>query len=143
PARERRLRPHLVVEPLRVRAGRTARAVLARELQHLRDVEGTPAGLPLLDLRLAGEPVGHDDRLVVELAHLREQALLAALHRDLVVALLEAPRAGEPAAAGLERLHLDAHLLQQLDLRVDAAGRLVVAVPPDEGLAVEPRRLDA
>ena len=55
---------------------------------------------------------------------------------------LEAPRAGEPAAAGLQRLHLDAHLLQQLDLRIDAAGRLVVAVPPDERLALERRRLD-
>ena len=64
------------------------------------------------------------------------------VHRDVVVAGLEAPRAGEPAAAGVERLDLDAHLLQQLDLGVDAAGRLVVAVAPDEGLALEPRRLD-
>src|SRR6478752_7083978 len=55
---------------------------------------------------------------------------------------LEAPRAGEPAAAGLQRLDLDAHLLQQLDLGIDAAGRLVAAVAPDERLALERRRLD-
>src|SRR5262249_30055788 len=77
------------------------------------------------------------------LAHPREQTLLAALHRDLVMSGLEPPRACEPAAAGVQRLDLDAHLLQELHLGVDAAGRLVMAVPPDERLACERRRLAA
>ena len=54
----------------------------------------------------------------------------------------EAPRAGEAAAAGLHRLGLDAHLAQQLELGIDPSRRLVVAMPPDEGVALERRRLD-
>jgi hypothetical protein len=65
--------------------------VLVRELQDLRGVQGAASRVPLLDLGLAGEAVGDDDRCLVELAHLRQQPQLAALHRDLVVPGLEAP----------------------------------------------------
>jgi hypothetical protein len=46
-------------EAFRVGAGQARSAVVEGHLQHLGDVEGPAAGF-LLDLCLAGEPVGHD-----------------------------------------------------------------------------------
>ena len=48
-------------ETLRVRALGAGRAMLARELQKLRGVEGAPAGVALLDLMPAREAVGHHE----------------------------------------------------------------------------------
>src|SRR5436309_398141 len=55
---------------------------------------------------------------------------------------LESPRAREPAAAGLQRLRLHAHLPEQLELGLDAPRRLLMAMPPDERLPLEPGTLD-
>src|SRR5205823_12908962 len=139
---ERRLRPHFIVEVLGPRARGARDAVLASELQYLRHVECPAPRLALLDLRLARETVGDDQRLVVELAHPGQEPLLAAGHGHAVMGCLEPPRAGKPAAACGQRLDLDAHLLPQLDLGIDASRRLAAAVTPDEGLALEARRLD-
>src|SRR5262249_33671315 len=46
PATEGRLRAHLVVEALGSCSGGTGRALLVRELQHLRDVEPPPPRVP-------------------------------------------------------------------------------------------------
>src|SRR5581483_9658883 len=117
------------------------RVAAAGELHDLRDVQRLAADA-LLDLRLAREPVGDDERLAVRLAHLREERALAARLRDLVVAGLVAPRSRHAAAAAVEDLDLDPHRLEQLLLRLDPARRLVVAVAVQERAAPERRQLD-
>ena len=116
--------------------------MLPGQLHHLRHVEAAAAGLTLLDLGLAAEAVGDDDVVECGLADLRQHAELADLHRQVVVLGFEPPRAGQAAAAALGLLDLDAHPLQQLELGLDPAGRLVVAVPPHERLPAQLRHVD-
>ena len=56
---------------------------------------------------------------------------------------LVAPAAGHAAAAGVELLDLESHLLEQRLLGVDAARGLVVAVAVEKRLPLQERRLPA
>ena len=71
----------------------------------------------------------------------RQQRLLAAGHRHLVVVGLEAEGAGEAAAAGVEEGDVEAGLGEKVAVGPHAHHRLVVAVAVDDGLAGELRRL--
>src|SRR6185503_12268258 len=104
----------------------------ARVVDHLGNVERTPAHIGIGELGLAREAVGHDDRARRRVAHPRKQAFLGAPHRDLVVTLLETPRTGEPAASTSEQFGLKAHATEQVELMLHATGRLVVTVTPYE-----------
>ncbi len=57
----------------------------------------------IADLGLAGEPVGHHQRIAI-FPDGRQQRLFAALERKLVLALLESPGPGQPAARPSELL---------------------------------------
>src|SRR4051794_14737411 len=79
---------------LRPALGQRAPSPLPGKLHHLRDVQRAPAGAGVGDLRAAGEAVGHDHPPVVGVADRGQQGLLAAVHRDVVLALFEPPRTG-------------------------------------------------
>ena len=58
-----------------------------------------------------------------------------------MLVLLEAPRACEAAAAGVEDLEVEAHLLVELSLGGEPHDGVLVAVAVNKGLAREPRRV--
>ena len=83
-----------------------------RHLQHLRRVQRAPLG-ELLDLRLAGEPVGDDQGASLRASRTAGSRRCSAIaHGDLVVPVLEAERPGQPAAARVEDLEVEAHALE-------------------------------
>src|ERR1700686_4786206 len=85
---------------------------IERYLNRLGQVNGVAPGR-LLYLFSTAEAVRHDQRIGVGCADGRQQHALTDGLRHRELAGLEAERSGHAAAAGIERLQLDAHLPQQ------------------------------
>src|SRR3982751_2618049 len=102
-----------------------------------------PSARGLLDLLAAAETVSDDQRVLRGLANARQQHTLADAHRDVVMLALEAERAGHAAAAGIEMLEVEAHLLQDLFLRLELHDRFVMAVALDDRFALQLRHSKA
>src|SRR5436305_1705902 len=73
----------------------------------------------LRDLLAAAETISNDERVARRLAHLRQQYALADAHRDRVLFLLEAERAGHAAAAGVGVLDVETDVLEHRLLVVE------------------------
>src|SRR5437588_10640107 len=104
-------------------------------------MNGAPPGL-LVDLRSTREAVGDDRRLVVRVAYGRKQRVLTASDRDVVMTRFESPRAGKTAATSPHDLDVHPGGSQQLAIGIDPAGRLLMAVTPEERTSVATRRSD-
>jgi len=102
-----------------------------------------PAARSLGDLLAATEAVGHDPYVLRRLAHGRQQHLFADFHRHVVVLPgFEAERAGHAAAARIDHLDVKAEIAEDFLRIAQLEDRLLVAMPVDDRLAVEPRQRD-
>ena len=131
----------LDVLPFRQLALRPRRSFMQSHLQDLCEVQRF-AVRALLDLLPATETIGNNQRVARRRPHRRQQHPLADAHRDLVVLAIEAERPCHAATTGVERLELEADLLQHRLLGLELHDRLVMAVPLDDGLPFQLRQLD-
>src|SRR5437868_717653 len=84
------------------------------------------------DLLAAAEAIGENERRQRRILHLGKELAFSAGHRDLIVALLEAERAGHAAAPGVEHAAVEAELFEETLLGAGSGQGLLVAVHLDE-----------
>lgn len=106
-------------------------------LEHLGQMQCGAVRL-LRDLLAAAEPVGHDQRGGTRLPDRGQQYSLAARDRHfVVVARLEAERAGHAAAPRYRCVYVEAELQQGRFFTGEIEHRFVMAMPVHQRLAVE------
>ena len=121
---------------LRIITGRPLGAIVHGHLEDLRQVQGLAVG-GLGNLLAATKAVRDDERLLVSLAHGREQLMLAYGQRHVVVAGLKAKGTGHTAAPGVEHLIVETEPGEHLGFSVHAHDGLAMAVSVHDRLALQ------
>jgi hypothetical protein len=96
----------------------------------------------LFNLLSAAETVGDDEGFAVGLAHARQRPPFADRLRHLVMFRPEPEGAGHAAAGVLQHLEVEPQALQHGLLTVELDDGSLMAVPVDNGLALQLRRVE-
>ena len=93
------------------------------------------------DLFATAEPVGDDEGTLRSFSYFRKQDTFAALHRNIVVPVFEAERAGHAAASGVRHFVVHAEFFERFLFGVHFHDGLMVAMAMHDGAGVQLRRM--
>ena len=116
-------------------------ALIERQVKHLCQMQSA-AFCQLRNLLLAAEAIGDNQSLRIRFPYCRQKHALAAGHRDVIFLFFKSKRARHAATARLQHLAIKPKFLQRGDFVVGGEHGLLMAVPVNQGLAVELRRLE-